>query len=202
MTTTIEEKTSALLVRAHGGHRGAFANLLSRVESRVLSMARRRLSRTVRVQVDSQDILQDVLAETVRRFDGCAFRSDVAFWGWLKRVTSNKIGELARRVSLESGLGAIRGQLVDSESQHAQEAPSRRLIQRESFERLESALRSLPRRQELALRLRDIEGLTFEQVADHLGLRSAASARVLRRRGWVSLTRRLERLGYDGWEGE
>jgi len=202
MTATIDETTSDLLARAHGGHRGAFAALLTRVESRVLSMARKGLSRTVRVRVDSRDILQDVLAETVSRFDECAFRSDVSFWGWLKRVTSNRIGDLARRASRENGFESIRGRLFDSESHEAQDAPSRRIIRRESFERLENALRSLPRRQELALRLRDIEGLTFEQVAENRGLRRAAAARVLRQRAWVSLTRRLERTGYDGRDGE
>lgn len=201
-TTTLDENTAALLARAHTGNRGALSALVSRVEIRVLSMARKGLGQSVRAQTESRDILQDVLAETVRKLPVCDFRDGGAFWAWLKRLTSNKIRDLARRVSLENALGPERLRLKAAAAGLHQESPARRLIRRESVDRLESALRTLPRRQELVIRLRDIEGLPFEQVASQLGLRTAASARVLHQRGWVSLTRRLEQLGRDGWEEE
>lgn len=201
-TTSLDEKTADLLARAHGGHRGALSDLISRVEVRILSMARKGLGQSVRTQAESRDILQDVLAETVKRLPVCDFRDDGAFWAWLKRLTTNRIRDVARRVSIEHSFGLGRAGLGATASPREEESPSGRLIRRESVDRLESALRTLPRRQELAIRLRDIEGLPFDQVANQLGLRTAASARVLRQRAWVSLTHRLEQLGRDGWEGE
>lgn len=201
-TTSLDENTAALLARAHTGSRGALCDLMSRVEVRLLSMARRGLGQSVRGQTESRDILQDVLAETVKRLPVCDFRDNGAFWAWLKRLTSNKIRDLARRVSVENALRPGRLRPSVAAACRDEDSPSRRLIRRESVDLLESALRSLPRRQELVIRLRDIEGMPFEQVASQLGLRTSAAARVLHQRGWVSLTRRLERLGSDGREEE
>jgi len=76
--------------------------------------------------------------------------------------------------------------------------PDRRLLSLEARELLKKALPELPERQRLIVALRDVEGLSAEEVCDLLGL-SQENQRVLLHRGRSRLRAALE--GYfDGGE--
>jgi len=69
--------------------------------------------------------------------------------------------------------------------------PERRLLSLESRERLKHALGQLPERQRLIVGLRDVEGLSAEEVCDRLAL-SQENQRVLLHRGRSRLRAVLE----------
>jgi RNA polymerase sigma-70 factor, ECF subfamily len=185
--------TSSLISEALSGDREALAELLARHRTLLLGMTRRRLSARTRTRVESQDILQEVLTEAVLHLSGCAFRREREFFGWLKKIVCNKIRDHGRSVACSpvsfvepTALDAVRGAV-------SPETPSESLIRQEDLERLDAALLSLPQRQADVIRMRDIEGLEYEEVATRLALPSSAAARMMRRRAWVALTRQLER---------
>jgi RNA polymerase sigma-70 factor (ECF subfamily) len=71
------------------------------------------------------------------------------------------------------------------------EKPERRLLSLEARERLKAALTELPDRQRMIVALRDIEGLSAEEVRDLLKL-SQENQRVLLHRGRSRLRAQLE----------
>jgi RNA polymerase sigma-70 factor (ECF subfamily) len=71
------------------------------------------------------------------------------------------------------------------------EKPERRLLSLEARERLKHALDQLPERQRLIVGLRDVDGLSAEEVCDRLAL-SAENQRVLLHRGRSRLRAVLE----------
>jgi RNA polymerase sigma-70 factor (ECF subfamily) len=71
------------------------------------------------------------------------------------------------------------------------ERPERRLLSLEARERLKAALDQLPERQRLIVGLRDVDGLTAEEVCDRLRL-SQENQRVLLHRGRSRLRAVLE----------
>jgi RNA polymerase sigma-70 factor (ECF subfamily) len=71
------------------------------------------------------------------------------------------------------------------------EKPDRRLLSLEARERLKHALDQLPERQRLIVALRDVDGLTAEEVCERLRL-SPENQRVLLHRGRSRLRAVLE----------
>jgi RNA polymerase sigma-70 factor (ECF subfamily) len=71
------------------------------------------------------------------------------------------------------------------------EKPERRLLSLEARDQLKAALAELPERQRLIVALRDIEGLSAEEVCDRLEL-SQENQRVLLHRGRSRLRAQLE----------
>jgi RNA polymerase sigma-70 factor (ECF subfamily) len=177
---------SALVERARDGDGRAFDRLMIETQEKVVGLAWRLLGS----REDARDAAQEVYLR-VYRYLG-RFRAGQDFRGWLYRITVNVCRDAARRrrrAPVSDAAVAERG-----EPPEAEEA----LLGAERWTQLLQALASLPPKERAALVLRDLEGLTSEQVARVLGSRPGtvrgliASARMKMRGLCVDLLRNGE----------
>jgi RNA polymerase sigma-70 factor (ECF subfamily) len=176
----------ALIERAQEGDGRAFDRLMLETQERVLGLAWRLLGS----REDARDAAQEVYLRVFRHLG--RFRAGRDFHGWLYRITVNVCKDAARRRRRSPTTAS-----TAFEPACPPEAQDR-LLDTERWNRLLEALASLPARERAALVLRDLEGLTSEQVARVLGSRPGtvrgqiASARLRIRKFCVDL---LERNG-------
>lgn len=152
-----EERAVEVLVDRYGGW-------IYRVARRFLSDSR-----------DAEEVVQDVLLTVVQKIQ--TFKGEAAFSSWLYRVTANAAyGRLrARRSRPEVSLEPLLP-VFDEEGRHAQPVAdwSPRLedpaVAREARAAIERSLSRLPEEYRIVVLLRDVEGLSNEDVAGALGL--------------------------------
>lgn len=126
--------------------------LLARHESRVFGLAYRILGN----RTDALDATQDVFLTVFRR--ASSFRHQSAFSTWLYRLTTNACHDIGRSKSRTPiPVETLPAQLTRTEG----EADSRLIV--------EQALRSLPEEQRVPIVMRDLYGMTYEEIAAATG---------------------------------
>jgi RNA polymerase sigma-70 factor (ECF subfamily) len=162
--------------RAVAGEQAAFAELVSRYERRVYSLARRLAPSAA----DAEDVLQETFVRVYRKLS--TFRGEARFSTWLFRVATN-CALMARRrrrreptESLDAYLPAFeRGGRHVRAADHGRAARAEELLDRRRLTgALRKALERLPDRYRTPLVLRDLEDLETREVARALGLSEAA----------------------------
>ena len=152
------DRDDAELVRlATRGELDAFAELVDRHRPVVVRVATRIVG-----SEDAEDVSQDAFLRAFHRLP--RFRADASFRAWLLQITHNAaVDHLARR----------RPEPVEDAGEHSEDSehevtrlPAERLESRERLARLERKLRGLSPEGRVALVLRDIEGLSYEEIAD------------------------------------
>jgi RNA polymerase sigma-70 factor, ECF subfamily len=171
------------------------------------------MKRVARSYVDSEAVAEEIVQETwlavvtgIDRFEG---RSALGTWIFSILINQAKTHTARERRALpfcSIALVAEGEQAVDADRfQHDDEAwpghwatpprpwqkPERRLLSLEARAQLKDALARLPDRQRVIVGLRDIEGLSAEEVCDLLDL-SQENQRVLLHRGRSKLRAVLE----------
>jgi RNA polymerase sigma-70 factor, ECF subfamily len=189
----------ALVERLRLGDAAALEALMERYASRVYRLAHGIL----RNAADAEEVAQDVfltLFQKIHTFEG---RSALA--SWIYRVTTNtalikRRGRKAdREVSIDARLPTFLPDGHRAEGRAFVEAdwsqtPESDLLSRETRAILERAIDELPAAYRTVLALRDVEGLSSEQVAEILGDSVPAVKSRLHRARMVlreELTRRL-----------
>jgi len=133
-------------------------DLLMRRHERLVLVTALRLTGSME---DAQDISQEVFLRLYRNLD--KVEASNAISTWLYRVTVNACHDLRRRRKPESPVeDADRLAAADADPQQAMSESERRRV-------LELSLRMLPEKERAALVLRDLEGLSTEEVARVLG---------------------------------
>jgi RNA polymerase sigma-70 factor (ECF subfamily) len=174
----------ALLAAAREGDVEAFSEIVRRYEHRLRPVLRRILD-------DGRDVeeaVQDVFVQAWRNLD--RYRGDAAVFTWLYRIGVNE--GLARR-------RGKRLETVDLDSPPAaavhdtrgETQPQRSIEMTDTREHVHAALAALPFDYREAVVLRDLAGLSNEEVADALDL-SVAAAKSRIHRGRMQLRELLE----------
>lgn len=154
-----EADADALLVReAQTGSRAAFDMLVLKYQRRV----ERLLSRSVRDPADVADLCQETFLSAYRALP--AFRGDSAFYTWIYRIAINAAQRhRARRRPAES---------LDDDGTFGMDAaptddatPEALLASRQLAQGLNEAVEALADDQRRALLLREVDGLSYEEIA-------------------------------------
>ena len=156
----IEEER--LLQRAIAGDSAAFSLLMEAHEHRMYAVAFRMCGN----REDAQDCLQEAMLRVYRAIS--TFKGQSSFSTWIYRITINTcLDELRRRkirktTSLDN--------LLDSGWSPSDEldTPENNAIRREQRRSIEKAIASLPDDMRAAIVLRDIQGFSYETIADVL----------------------------------
>ncbi|HXF97575.1 MAG TPA: sigma-70 family RNA polymerase sigma factor [Gaiellaceae bacterium] len=180
------ERSEADLVRqARDGDLDAFAELVRLHEPRLRVVL-------LRVLDDARDVeesVQDAFVHAWRHLEG--YRGEAAFFTWLYRIGVNAALARARRERRRPAVAALQDEegVVDDAAVRPDEAAEARDLR----ERLVTALRGLPFDYREAVVLRDVAGLTNDEVAEALGV-SVAAAKSRIHRGRLRLREALEEL--------
>jgi RNA polymerase sigma factor (sigma-70 family) len=142
-----------LIALTRRGQHAAFEVLCARYQSRLLSFCRHMLSS----REDAEDVLQEVFAAAFNAV--LADEREINVRPWLYRIARNRSLNHLRRASAV-GVDSMDVHFADhgmSTGDHA--------IRRESFRELLGDVHELPETQRTALLLREIDALSYEQIA-------------------------------------
>lgn len=172
----MDDDEARLLTRARDGEVEAFAEFVRRFERRVRAV----LGRLLDDERDVDEAAQDTFVQAWRNLD--RFRGDAAPFTWLYRIAVNEALQRVRRKRLDTR------PLPDVEEAPASPMPGARgpddqAEEQEELAFLAARIRALDFDLRAPLVLRDVEGLSNQEVADALGLTvPAAKSRIHRAR--------------------
>jgi RNA polymerase sigma-70 factor (ECF subfamily) len=163
--TTMPDADRDLIERHRYGDETAFEEIYDRFGEMVYNLALRLSGEPE----EAADLTQDAFLKIHRHLNG--FRGRSTLRTWIYRVAINCCRSRYRRqrawrTRFVLGQHAGLEQLPDRRRD-----PEERAIAQRTGELVENALGSLPRIYREAVYLRDIEGLTYEEIAQVLGLR-------------------------------
>ena len=189
------QPTAVLLEQAKSGSPAAVEALFKRLGGRLLGLIRLRLGRELRGRLESRDVLQQVMLKAFLHLDGAKAMDTPALMGWLAKIASNEIRDLAdfhsrqrRDAARDLDLEALPGEL----SQRVRSQVSQLVIDEELL-RLEQALERLDPVYREVILLRRFEELSFEEIAGRLD-RSPDACRMLLARAMAALALQMRHL--------
>lgn len=154
MSKIKELKDQELVVMTKEGKLEAFDELVRRYEPRIHSIC----YRMTRNFTDSRDLAQDVFVKAyngLKKFDG---RS--SFYTWIYRIAVNTcINFLKKQKPTKTLSGTER-----AAGTHPVERHEQKVIK----ESIDQAIKELPKMQRLVFTLRQIEGMSYQDIADQL----------------------------------
>lgn len=155
---------STLVEKVQRGDKKAFDLLVIKYQNRVVNL----VSRYVRDPADAQDIAQEAFLKAYRALPN--FRGDSAFYTWLYRIAintaKNYLASKARRPQ------EVQPNTPDDETYDIEQAlsdedtPENLLLTDEIQRTILAAIEELPDDLRIAITLREVEGLSYEEIAE------------------------------------
>ncbi len=159
----VEQSDLELVRRAQGGERGAFDLLVLRYQHKVVKL----VARLLRDRTEAEDVAQEAFVKAYRALG--SFRGDSAFYTWLYRIAVNTArNALAARqrrpLSYEAGLSENEQAAVEARMRHT-DTPEATALSEEIHATVNQVIGELPEDLRTAIILREVEGLSYEEIA-------------------------------------
>ncbi len=160
------DQDRALVERVQQGDRKAFDVLVRKYQSRVIAV----ISRFVNNWSDAQDVAQDTFVRAYRAIN--SFRGDSAFYTWIYRIATNT----AKNWLVSQGRRPPADDVEIDDAEHFEGAsllrdaasPERELMRQEIEQTVTSAVEALPEDLRMAISLREVDGLSYEEIAEKM----------------------------------
>ena len=153
-----------LVVRVQKGDKTAFDLLVRKYQHKVAKL----VSRYVRDRREVEDVTQEALIKAYRAIGG--FRGESAFYTWLYRIavnTAKNYLESQGRRPPGSDMEIESAELIESgEGLRDQATPERQMLTNEIATTVHRVLELLPPDLRTAITLREIEGMSYEEIAE------------------------------------
>ena len=202
MRLTVDDKTRHLVTLAQDGDESALNQLCKVYGARVLWIIRLRMGAELRSQLESMDLVQDVLLSALKGLGNFTYKADGDFLRWLSRIAENRLrGHLQRlhankrdirkEVRLNGYRPTAEDSVVAALDAVVTTTPSAIMSKREELDKLAKAIDALKPEYRQVIVLTKIEGLSYREIGDKLD-RSADAARMLFSRAMAALTGAFE----------
>jgi RNA polymerase sigma-70 factor (ECF subfamily) len=150
--------------RAQAGDKHAFELLVVKYQRKLARL----LSRFIRDQAEVEDVAQEAFIKAYRALP--TFRGDSAFYTWLYRIgintAKNFLVSQGRRAPTSTGFDAEEAETFDdADALRDLNTPESALLTKEIGQTVNDAVGSLPEELRTALTLRELEGLSYEEIA-------------------------------------
>jgi RNA polymerase sigma-70 factor (ECF subfamily) len=160
-----QKATDQILVeRVQAGDKGAFDLLVKRYQHKVIGL----IGRYVQDQAEALDVAQETFIKAYKALD--SFRGESAFYTWLYRIATNTAKNyLVTRSRRPPGTDVDIDDVLQAESESELreiETPENNLYRDELFSVMASTLEALPEELRVALTLRELEGMSYEEIAE------------------------------------
>ncbi|HEY3249460.1 MAG TPA: sigma-70 family RNA polymerase sigma factor [bacterium] len=147
---------AALIAASRRGDAAAYDQLVGTYQDRVYQIA----YRVTGNPEDAWDAAQEAFLKAYRSL--AAFRGDAAFSTWLHRIAVNAALDIVRRRPPQTP------DSLDAVAAIPTEGQDRELERRELQRRIHQAIAALPPDQRVAVALRDVQGLSYGEIASVL----------------------------------
>ena len=153
----------ALIKRVQQGDRSAFDVLVIKYQARILKL----IMRYVREPADAMDVAQEAFIKAYRAAP--SFRGDSAFYTWLYRITINTAKNhlvAAARRPLQYDLNTDNPEQFENFAKLRDiDTPEGLTLSEEIRQTVNKAIADLPEDLRTAIILREIEGMSYEEIA-------------------------------------
>lgn len=158
------EVDQQLVERAQRGDKQAFGLLVSKYQRKLARL----LSRLIRDPAEVEDVAQEAFIKAYRALP--SFRGESAFYTWLYRIgintAKNYLVSQGRRAPTTTDFDSEEAETFDDGDQLRDiNTPERMLQSKQIGETVNSAMDALPEELRTAIVLREIEGLSYEEIA-------------------------------------
>jgi RNA polymerase sigma-70 factor, ECF subfamily len=158
------ETDAELVARVQRGDKRAFDLLVRKYQQRIMAL----ISRYIRNRAEIADVAQEAFIKAYRALPN--FRGESQFYTWLYRIAintaKNSLAAQARRPQTASVDGLEPEQLADIAGQTDNASPERLLLTAELKREIDAAIAELPEELRSALLLREMDGLSYEEIAE------------------------------------
>ena len=154
-----------LVERAQRGDKHAFELLVAKYQRRLLRL----ISRLVRDPAEAEDVAQEAFIKAYRALP--QFRGDAAFYTWLYRIgvntAKNFLVSNGRKAPTSTEKDAAEAETFEDAGQLRDiNTPESLLMSRQVAEAVNAAMERLPEELRTAVTLREIEGLSYDEIAE------------------------------------
>ena len=153
-----------LVLRVQKGDKGAFDLLVRKYQYKIIKL----ISRYVHDPSEALDVSQEAFLKAYRALPG--FRGDSAFYTWLYRIgintAKNYLSASGKRPLLSGDYEDEDGDTVDLSAQVPDlNTPETEYMNRQIVETVNRAVEALPEELRMAITLREMEGMSYEDIA-------------------------------------
>jgi RNA polymerase sigma-70 factor (ECF subfamily) len=157
-----------LVARVQRGDKKAFDLLVLKYQRKIMRL----LSRMIRDPSEVEDVAQEAFIKAYRALP--QFRGDSAFYTWLYRIAINTarnwLASNGRRPSTPNALENEDGETFNETDNLSDiSTPESMVASREIAETVNAAIQGLPEELRTAIVLREIEGMSYEDIAQSMG---------------------------------
>ena len=154
-----------LVERAQRGDKRAFDLLVIKYQRKLARL----LSQFIRDAAEVEDITQETFIKAYRSLP--SFRGESAFYTWLYRIginaAKNFLVAQGRRASTTNGFDIEDAENLEEGSQLRElNTPENELMSKQIAQTIHQTLQELPEELRTAITLREIEGLSYEEIAN------------------------------------
>jgi len=190
-----------LVERAQRGDKHAFELLVSKYQRKLSRL----LSRFIKDQTEVEDVAQEAFIKAYRALP--SFRGDSAFYTWLYRIgintAKNYLVAAGRRAPTVTEFDSEEAEEFDSGDQLRDvNTPESLLMAKQIASTVNDAMDQLPEELRSAIQLREIEGMSYEEIAAAMDCPiGTVRSRIFRAREVISERLRplLETQGEGRW---
>ncbi len=162
-----------LVKRVRGGDQRAFKLLVERYQRKVYAVALGML----KDKEEAMDVSQEAFVKVYKYLDH--FKGDASFYTWLYRITVNICIDIIRK---RAGAGGEAVEFDETMPMDVSEAnigalgsrlgtnPQKSALRRELAEKIQEALAAVPEKHRAILLLREIEGMSYEDLSRTLDI--------------------------------
>lgn len=152
-----------LVVRVQSGDKSAFDLLVIKYQHKVMKL----VSRYIRDSAEVEDVTQEAFIKAYRALAN--FRGDSAFYTWLYRIAINTAKNFLvsrGRRPPSSDIEVETAEVLEGAASLRENAtPERNLLRDEIANTVQQAIEALPEDLRTAITLREIDGLSYEDIA-------------------------------------
>ncbi|HCO27604.1 sigma-70 family RNA polymerase sigma factor [Gimesia maris] len=193
-----------LIQRTRAGDRAAENELLQKCRAYISLIARAQIEGWMRTKVDASDLVQQTLLEAHQGLERFKGETEAEWLGWLRGILKHNTLDFARQFQGAAkrdvkrefsfdqyGTADSRSTVQKWELKDSTETPSRILMNREQEILMAEAVSELPEDYQEVIMLRNLQRLSFKQVAERMN-RSPGAVQMLWLRALNQLQERLE----------
>ena len=164
---TERDVDAELVARVKAGDKKAFDLLVLKYQRKIMRL----LSRMIRDQAEVEDVAQEAFIKAYRALP--QFRGDSAFYTWLYRIAINTarnwLSSNSRRPSTPSSYENEDGETFNElDNLTDNTTPESELASRQIAQTVNKAIEDLPEDLRTAIVLREIEGMSYEDIAQSM----------------------------------